>query len=57
MEEDYEVDNCKNCDNKVKKGIRLCPECGELNPTLKNKEIWKIIAVILVIGAIVSLVK
>lgn len=48
-------DTCKNCNNEVKKGIRLCPECGELNPTLKNEEIWKIIAVILAIGAIVSL--
>lgn len=50
------TDNCKNCDNEVKKGIRLCPECGELNPTLKNTEIWKIIFIILLIGAVVSVV-
>lgn len=48
------TDTCKNCKNEVKKGIRLCPECGVLNPTLKNTEIWKIIFIILFIGTIVS---
>ena len=30
---------CSNCNRYVKKGIRLCPYCGHLNPTLKVKDI------------------
>ncbi len=56
-DENIKLEECKNCKNKVKKGVRLCPECGELNPTLRNKEIWTIIFVILFLGFVISLVK
>lgn len=56
-EDNVKLEECKKCGKKVKKGIRICTECGELNPTLRNNEIWKIIAVILIIGAVISVVK
>jgi RNA polymerase subunit RPABC4/transcription elongation factor Spt4 len=56
-DENVKLEECKNCKSKVKKGVRLCPECGELNPTLRNHEIWKIIAVIFAIAAVITLVK
>lgn len=30
---------CRNCTSKVQKGIKRCPYCGILNPTLEIKEI------------------
>ena len=41
---------CKKCGIEVKKGIRDCPHCGVLNPTLNIKEIVLMIGAILVIS-------
>ena len=41
-------DICKKCGEEVKKGIRLCPNCGVLNPTLRVKDIF-LITIILTI--------
>ncbi len=31
---------CRNCYYEVKKGIRRCPYCGIVNPTLELKEVF-----------------
>ena len=48
---DNEV-QCRNCYYDVKQGIRRCPYCGILNPTLKLKEIFIVIFGITVIMSI-----
>ncbi len=50
--EDQNLKKCRNCYYEVKKGIRRCPYCGILNPTLELKEIFKIIFWILFIMAL-----
>ena len=41
---------CKKCGVEIKKGIRDCPHCGVLNPTLELKEIFIIMGIMLVIS-------
>jgi len=48
---------CRNCTYYLKKGIRRCPYCGILNPTLRTKEILKTILVILFIMSIFTYFK
>ena len=47
---------CRNCYYDVKKGIRRCPYCGILNPTLVKKDIFKIIFFISLVMAIYTYV-
>ena len=44
---------CKRCKSKVKKGIRICPHCGVLNPTLTPMSVlfWTVVT-LLIIGLI-----
>jgi RNA polymerase subunit RPABC4/transcription elongation factor Spt4 len=46
------LEQCRNCYYKVKSGIRRCPYCGILNPTLKQKDIWITMFVILCVMGI-----
>jgi wyosine [tRNA(Phe)-imidazoG37] synthetase (radical SAM superfamily) len=43
---------CRNCYYEVHIGIRKCPHCGILNPTITQKEIWYIMAGILLVMGI-----
>jgi len=43
---------CRNCLYEVEKGIRRCEYCGILNPTVTNKDIYKIMFAILFIMSI-----
>lgn len=43
---------CRNCYYHVQKGIRRCPYCGILNPTLEQREIWYMMAGILLVMGI-----
>ena len=42
---------CKRCNSTIKKGIRLCPHCGVLNPTLTASTviIWTLIIFSLIV--------
>jgi len=46
------LEECRNCKYKVKKGIRRCPACGILNPTVKTKDIFKTIFIVVIIMSI-----
>ncbi len=46
------MEECRNCKAEVKKGIRRCQYCGILNPTVKTKDIFKTIFVVLLVMAI-----
>jgi len=35
------------CKREVEQKIKRCPYCGTLNPTVKLKEIWKGIAMVI----------
>jgi predicted amidophosphoribosyltransferase len=49
--QDESLRKCRNCYYHVKKGIRRCPYCGILNPTLEQREIWyMMLGVLLVMG-------
>ncbi len=37
--ENQDLKKCRNCTYEVPKGIKRCPYCGILNPTLEMKEI------------------
>ena len=50
--EKIDLKKCRNCSYDLEKGIRRCPYCGILNPTLENSEIYKTIFIILSIFAI-----
>jgi RNA polymerase subunit RPABC4/transcription elongation factor Spt4 len=43
---------CRNCYYEVEKSIRRCPYCGILNPTLKLKDIFIGIFIIILIMSI-----
>lgn len=43
---------CRNCTYDIEVGLRRCPYCGILNPTVTLKEIFTTTAVILIISAI-----
>jgi len=53
--EDEVLVRCKNCSYDIKKGIRRCPYCGILNPTLEVKEVLVTIIAVLVIVFIISI--
>ncbi len=55
--DDANLEHCRYCNHNVTKGIRRCPYCGVLNPTLKIKEIVITIAVIFFIMSIVTYIK
>jgi RNA polymerase subunit RPABC4/transcription elongation factor Spt4 len=46
------LEDCRNCKSQIKKGIRRCPYCGILNPTVKTSEVVKTIFIILFIMGI-----
>ena len=46
---------CRNCTYDVKKGIRKCPYCGIVNPTLELKEVFTMIFVVIFVMAIVTI--
>jgi len=49
--------NCRTCEKEVAKGAKVCPHCGEKNPTKKNmsmKELLVAIAVGIIIIVVVS---
>jgi len=52
--EDKNIKKCRNCTYDLKKGIRRCPYCGILNPTLDTIDVLKYIAGILTIMFIYS---
>ena len=39
MQKKIDKKKCRNCLYNVTKGIRRCPYCGILNPTIEIKEI------------------
>ncbi len=43
---------CRNCYYDLKKGIRRCPYCGILNPTLTLKNVFVMIFIITFIMSI-----
>jgi hypothetical protein len=49
---DENLRKCRNCYYHVEKGIRRCPYCGILNPTLEQKEIWMMMLGVLFIMGI-----
>ncbi len=52
--EEVETQDCRNCKATIKVGIGRCPYCGILNPTLKIKEVFVTIAVVLFVMSIVT---
>ncbi|MCK5111092.1 MAG: hypothetical protein KAQ94_06185 [Arcobacteraceae bacterium] len=51
------TESCRYCKHEIIKGVRRCPYCGVLNPTLKMKDIFVTIAVIIFIMSIVTYLK
>jgi RNA polymerase subunit RPABC4/transcription elongation factor Spt4 len=49
-----QLEECRNCKAEVKEGIRRCQYCGILNPTVKLKDIFITIAVIIFTMTILS---
>jgi len=53
MEEKLDnIEECRNCKYKVKKGIRRCPACGILNPTVKIIDVFKTIFIVIIVMTI-----
>ncbi len=52
--EEQKTKKCRNCTYELKKGIRRCPYCGILNPTLDTIDVFKYIIGILSIMFIYS---
>ena len=53
MEENLDnTQECRNCKFEVKKGARRCPACGILNPTVKIKDIFQTIFIVIIIMSI-----
>jgi RNA polymerase subunit RPABC4/transcription elongation factor Spt4 len=50
--EEQKIKKCRNCTYELKKGIRRCPYCGILNPTLDTIDVFKYIIAILMIMAL-----
>ena len=49
--------NCRTCEKEVAKGAKVCPHCGEKNPTKKKmsfKELLIAIVVIVIVGSVLS---
>ncbi len=42
------MEQCKNCKRDIQNKIRQCPYCGILNPTVKIKDVW--IGIFVVLG-------
>ena len=47
---------CRNCYYEVNKGVRRCEYCGILNPTIKVKEIFRVMFIIIVIMSLYTYV-
>lgn len=41
------IENCRNCKREIESKIRRCPYCGILNPTIKIKDVWIGIAIVM----------
>jgi len=52
--EDQNLKKCRNCTYDLKKGIRRCPYCGILNPTLDTKDVFVMIFGIIFVMSIFS---
>ena len=48
------LEPCRNCKSEVESKIRRCPYCGILNPTVKTKDIFITIFIIITIMGIYS---
>ncbi len=52
---------CRYCKNEVEKGVKRCPHCGTLNPSMGVKQslIWTVSAIVVLyaIGAAVRYFK
>ena len=46
--EGYIIETCRNCKREIEGKLRQCPYCGILNPTVKLKDIFIGIAVVLI---------
>ena len=46
------LEPCRNCKSEVKSKIRRCEYCGILNPTVKTKDVFITIFVILFIMSV-----
>jgi len=44
-----ELEECRNCKALIKPKIRRCQHCGILNPTVKTKDIFTTIFIIIFI--------
>ena len=44
-----ELEECRNCKSMVESKIKRCQYCGILNPTVKMKDIFITIAIVLVV--------
>ena len=51
---DKKLEPCRNCKSEVESKIRRCQYCGILNPTVKTKDVFITIFVILFIMSIYS---
>lgn len=56
MPKDKNEVQCRNCYYDVTKGIRRCPYCGILNPTIKLKEIFTMTFAILLVMSLYTYV-
>ena len=52
MENNENLELCRNCKSEVTPKIKRCPYCGVLNPTVKIKEIviTTLIMIVLIYG-------
>jgi len=48
------LEPCRNCKREIKPKLRRCPYCGILNPTIKLKEIFIGIAIVLIVMYIIT---
>lgn len=50
----YKIEPCRNCKSEVKPKIARCPYCGILNPTIKLKEIFINIFLVIAVMAVIT---
>ena len=43
------LEECRNCKSEVELNIKRCQYCGVLNPTVKTKDIFITIGVVIVV--------
>ncbi len=49
-----QLEPCRHCKSEIENKIRRCPYCGTLNPTVKIKDIFIGIFLVLFVMSIIS---